>query len=295
MHPEALIKRKQNRTQAGAARIASEPLSLRLSPIRGAAAQAGDITLVVCLRGVLRLSQATGASILPAGMTEVIDGPWSVEAMAEVDAPLWLSITGSASAWQDELGSRLHFRQRTLLPGRVRLRADDCNALSEKVRHPQATEIAAIRFVIDHVVPLQGPLHDQVDRCPGRTLEQRRRVFWRLQRVRNHLRAHCALDIGVQAGARHSGYSPSHFLRVFHRVFGETPQTFVTRQRLILARELLRASPFGVNEVGVASGFESRSAFSRQFRRQFGVSASAFRQSHLSHPVASNAISELCT
>lgn len=295
MHPEALIKRQQNRVQVGAARVASEPLSFRLKPIQSLAAPGTNITLVVCLRGIVRLTQASGASILPAGVTEAIDGAWSLDAMAEIDAPLWLSISGCQTSWQDELASRLHFRQRTLLPGRVRLRADDRSALSEKVRDLQATESVTLRFVIDHVLPLQGSLHDQVDRCPGRTLEQRRRVFWRLQRVRNYLRARCTLDIGIQAGAKHSGYSPSHFLRVFHRVFGETPQIFVTRQRLILARELLCVSPFGINEVGVASGFESRSAFSRQFRRQFGVSASAFRQSHLSQSTASNTISEPCT
>ena len=278
MYADALIKRKQRQTIANMSRPVGAPLRLQSAPRQSG--DSCDITLLVCLQGMVRLRQSTGMSHLPGGMLEVVDGPWLIEAVPDSCSPRWLAIAGSPEAWREALASRIHFKQRTLLPGRMQLRAEDAAALIEIMQAAVAEEGVARQLILDRVLPLQDSLHDQVDRCPGRTLEQRRRVFWRLQRVRNYLRANCGAELGARAGAQHSGYSPCHFLRVFHRVFGETPQNYVTRQRLLVARDLLRSSPFGVNEVGVAAGFESRSAFSRQFRRHFGVSARTFRKSH---------------
>lgn len=294
MNQAALVKRKQQQTIAGMTRALREPLRLDRTPAKSGDDRFRDITLLVCMSGTLRLGQSTGTSYLPAGMSEVVDGAWLIETMPDTDPPMWLSVSGSAESWREALASRMHFKQRTLLPGRTRLRAEDGAALIETMI-ANADESIALKSVFDRILPLQDALHDQVDRCPGRTLEQRRRVFWRLQRVRNYLRANCGMDLGIQAGAEHSGYSPCHFLRVFHRVFGETPQSYVTRQRLVIARELLRSSPFGVNEVGVAAGFESRSSFSRQFRRHYGISASAFRRGSGKRKVPTALVFDPCT
>lgn len=278
MQPEALIKRRQARTLASLAKPAATAPPLA-GTLGGSDSIGGHGTcLLACLDGGLRLHQSIGTTHLPAGKAEVVEGALLVEPLRGDVAPRWLMVCGSVESWREALSPRIHFLQRTVLPGRLRLREEDRVALLDLATHGGADERTAVNAILDRVLPLQGPLHDRVNRCPGRTLEQRRRVFSRLQRVRNFLRSHCAEDIGVQAGARQSGYSPCHFLRVFHRVFGETPQNFITRQRLILARELLCTSPFGVNEVGLAAGFESRSSFARQFRRHFGTNASAFRQ-----------------
>ncbi len=292
MQPEALIKRRHARTLASLAKPAAKAPPL-VGTFGGSDSVGGSGTcLLACLDGSLRLHQSTGSTQLAAGRAEVVEGSLLVEPLRDDVAPRWLMVCGTEESWREALSPRIHFLQRAILPGRLQLREEDRVALLELVRHGGADERTAVNAILDRVLPLQGPLHDRVNRCPGRTLEQRRRVFSRLQRVRNFLRAHCAEDIGVQAGARQSGYSPCHFLRVFHRVFGETPQNFITRQRLILASQLLRTSPFGVNEVGLAAGFESRSSFARQFRRHFGISAGTFRQGNASQQAPCNPLAK---
>jgi AraC family transcriptional regulator len=131
---------------------------------------------------------------------------------------------------------------------------------------------------MERIVSLQSRFAEAIDRCPGRTYGQRRQVFARLQRVRNYLLANCTLEIGNRELAHLANYSPTHFIRAFQCVYGETPHKFLVKQRLRRAAELVRHSSLAINEVAIVSGFESPSAFSRLFRRRFGMTAGTMRR-----------------
>jgi AraC family transcriptional regulator len=131
----------------------------------------------------------------------------------------------------------------------------------------------ATHAVIYSVIALQAPLYGVIARCPGRTFAMRRQVFLRLQRVRNFMSASCDQEIDNDVLARMASYSPCHFLRTFNHVFQETPHVYLVNQRLQRAHRLLRWSDLAVTEVALASGFETRSAFSRLFRQRFGTTA----------------------
>jgi AraC family transcriptional regulator len=60
-------------------------------------------------------------------------------------------------------------------------------------------------------------------------------------------------------------------------VYGRTPHVALVAYRLERARELLMRSQLAVAEVALASGFENRCAFSRLFKRRFGVTAISLR------------------
>src|SRR5262249_52743523 len=130
---------------------------------------------------------------------------------------------------------------------------------------------------IDAVLSMQAPLTRLIERCPGRTWSQRRHVFLRLQRVRNFLRDHCDRPIDNRQMASMASYSPCTFLRTFRATYEQTPHAYLVDQRLQLARQLLRTSRLGVAETAQAIGFADRCAFSRSFRRRFGMSARALR------------------
>jgi AraC family transcriptional regulator len=124
---------------------------------------------------------------------------------------------------------------------------------------------------------LQVELRTLIERCAGRTHAQRRNVFLRLQRVRNYMSACCHLDLDIAHFARMASYSPCHFIRAFSAVYGETPHALLIEQRLGRARRLVNDSAMAITEVARASGFENRCAFSRSFKRRFGVSATDLR------------------
>lgn len=234
-------------------------------------------SLIICLRGSVLLRTADGEWTLPAGNVQIVEGAVGVQSLGDVPNCAWAMLSGPDTAWAMSLGINTTYAQRNLLPGRHALAADERRQwlmLCAGSNEPAERNAALIALL----APLQRELHAQVERCPGRSLVRRRHVYSRLQRARNFLRARSANGVGLDAAAQHIGYSPCHFLRVFHRVFDETPQNFIIEQRLELARNLLRSSSLGVIEVGFASGFESRWSFARQFRRRFGVTASHFRR-----------------
>jgi AraC-like DNA-binding protein len=70
----------------------------------------------------------------------------------------------------------------------------------------------------------------------------------------------------------------SHFIREFHRVFGETPYRYLQRRRVERAMFLLRHGPDTVTEVCTAVGFTSLGTFSRTFSAIVGLSPTAYRE-----------------
>ena len=79
---------------------------------------------------------------------------------------------------------------------------------------------------------------------------------------------------------RKAGGNPDHLNRLFKRHTGITLQRHRDAARLeICKKELLKGVPVG--EAGEASGFADANYFSRWFRRQTGISPSAFVRSSL--------------
>jgi AraC-like DNA-binding protein len=77
--------------------------------------------------------------------------------------------------------------------------------------------------------------------------------------------------------ARHLGYSPDYFARLFRRSHGMAPRGWLLEQRLRQGAALLRESSIPVGEVAAKLGYEEVYLFSRQFHRMFGMSASRWR------------------
>jgi AraC-like DNA-binding protein len=85
-----------------------------------------------------------------------------------------------------------------------------------------------------------------------------------------------ALDIEWLAGSL--GLSRAHFIRSFHKTFGETPHRYLQRRRLERAMALLRETDRSVTEICLDVGFASLGSFSRTFREVVGESPRQYRE-----------------
>lgn len=97
----------------------------------------------------------------------------------------------------------------------------------------------------------------------------------RLSRIGHAVRRigdHYAEPVRVEELAKLSGLSTSAFDRSFHAVTAMSPIQFQKQIRLRAARMRLVADPGDVAGTAHAVGYESRSQFSREYRRQFGLS-----------------------
>lgn len=101
--------------------------------------------------------------------------------------------------------------------------------------------------------------------------------FARLRRVLDHMDAHFADGVRMQALATLAGLSLSQLERQFHRVFHLTPQQWLTRLRIEAAMAMLQEEN-SIAAIGQACGFSDQSAFSRQFKASVGTTPRDFRK-----------------
>jgi AraC-like DNA-binding protein len=82
----------------------------------------------------------------------------------------------------------------------------------------------------------------------------------------------------VEELARTVALSRSALAERFAALVGESPIQYLIRWRLALAAQMLRAGREAVARIAERSGYESETAFSRAFRREFGVGPAAWRK-----------------
>jgi AraC-like DNA-binding protein len=74
------------------------------------------------------------------------------------------------------------------------------------------------------------------------------------------------------------GMSRSAFADRFTTLVGQPPMQYLTLWRMHVAAQQLREGRANVAQVGFAIGYESEAAFSRAFKRQFGIAPASWRK-----------------
>jgi AraC-like DNA-binding protein len=73
--------------------------------------------------------------------------------------------------------------------------------------------------------------------------------------------------------------SPYYLIRLFRRLYKQTPHQYLIQLRIARAKELLSQSDLSVTEICAEVGFESLGSFSALFHKSVGISPSAYRRS----------------
>lgn len=237
----------------------------------------GLLTLVVVLRGVADLRGA--------------DGHW------RLGARHWLLLPRETTPGIRACGAsrvlvlamdpavllRLESAHRPLAAARGRIRLAcwrgmrgvwRATAGSDQALHLPAGVVEQLVATLMEGAELQG---DLCQRTPGRTDARRRQLLSRMLRARLHIEGNLDRVVRITELARLCSFSPWHFTKTFHRLFGETPQAFGVRLRLKHARDLVLGSPLAISEIAAACGFENASSFARAFHERFGECASRLR------------------
>jgi AraC-like DNA-binding protein len=106
------------------------------------------------------------------------------------------------------------------------------------------------------------------------------RVERHLLRAKDHMDAHYASPIDVDALARAAGLSKAHFSRLFKQAYGESPHGYLLTRRLERAAALLRDTDRSVADVCMLVGLSSVGSFTTSFKRMFGRTPTEYRAAH---------------
>ena len=131
-------------------------------------------------------------------------------------------------------------------------------AIRGVTREPERVEAGALLL---RRPDTSGPLDRQVARALGL------------------LRAQPAKPWTVERLARAVGLSRAAFARRFVAASGRSPRRFLGELRLALAASLLESTDDSLAELAAGVGYTSEFAFSRAFKRRYGVSPGSFRRS----------------
>jgi AraC family transcriptional regulator, alkane utilization regulator len=82
----------------------------------------------------------------------------------------------------------------------------------------------------------------------------------------------------VEELAREVALSRSALAERFTGLIGEPPMQYLTRWRLTLAAQALRTGSESIARIAERSGYDSEAAFTRAFKREFGIPPTAWRK-----------------
>lgn len=110
-------------------------------------------------------------------------------------------------------------------------------------------------------------------------IQSRKEYIARINKVMDYVENHLGDEITLDKVAQVACFSPFHFHRIFSTLTHETINGFIQRIRIEKSAQLLRNDPdLMISEIASKCGFGSTAHFSRTFRKHFGLTANAFRE-----------------
>jgi AraC family transcriptional regulator len=97
-----------------------------------------------------------------------------------------------------------------------------------------------------------------------------------LRRVLERMHADLHANLNLQALAAETGYSRSHFLRMFRQATGRTPHRYLLELRLEKAKALISGKAMPLVDIAAVCGFSSHGHLTTAFRLRFGSTPSQY-------------------
>ncbi|WP_239618775.1 helix-turn-helix transcriptional regulator [Cohnella mopanensis] len=99
----------------------------------------------------------------------------------------------------------------------------------------------------------------------------------RIRKTADQISASCGEHWDLERMASYAGYSPTYFCRLFQRVMGRSPASFLQETRIARSKKLLVLGGLTVKQIAEQTGFNQSSYFIRRFREREGMTPEQYR------------------
>ncbi|MBQ9480690.1 MAG: helix-turn-helix domain-containing protein [Clostridia bacterium] len=91
-------------------------------------------------------------------------------------------------------------------------------------------------------------------------------------------RTYTEQDFSIGKIAESMFYTTSYISRIFKEVTNTSPMEYVTRLRMLRAKDLLRSGTYSISQIAYLIGYNSPFYFSKEFKKYYGFSPSRFSE-----------------
>lgn len=100
-----------------------------------------------------------------------------------------------------------------------------------------------------------------------------------MQKALDFIEARLKHHIELEDIADVANFSMFHFHRMFYSIVGFTPKSYIRQRRMSLAARELIFTKKSIVEIALCYQFDSQAAFTRAFKKQFGITPGKLRRS----------------
>lgn len=96
--------------------------------------------------------------------------------------------------------------------------------------------------------------------------------------IKEYVQNHYSEDISLNVIAQNLGYSPSYLTKVFNKIEGIAPSTYIKTYRMEIAKQLMNDPNATLNTIAPSVGYADPFHFSKSFKQVYGISPSDYRK-----------------
>jgi len=163
-------------------------------------------------------------------------------------------------------------------PAMTRLISD----LSRELSQGEPGHETVIAALVDHITVHLLRHYATFRRADSLELSRVGFVDRRIRRAIELMVAQLDQELSLKDLAAASYLSPFHFARLFKKLTGVTPHSYLAALRTMEAQRLLAETELPIAEISIRVGYASPSHFTRGFRQATGLTPRAFRTSLIS-------------
>jgi AraC family transcriptional regulator len=203
------------------------------------------------------------------------DGSWDIAGSLDVSHVYLSDVRLRQCAETIAGGRRFELMQRAGHPDPVAARI--LQLLAEEATNPDPASSLFMEQAVDLLCTHLLREHSSLDLQPSD--EPRRGLApWQVKRVTRYMIDHLDECVTLDALADLVNLSRHHFCTAFRLATGRPPYEWLLAERIARASSLLASTCLPVTEIALSVGYATPSAFATAFRRQIGLTPSAFRR-----------------